>query len=281
MRFGKTIAAACFASFATLAAGPDAVADFPHRTDFLSAGCFTHVAPGLDARERANCIKNIKSRGYTHFYVYAYNEKDYGGPRFDFYTNPTGYRDILKEIKGAGLKPVVWLNPDDAIVNRKRSISELTDRMTDLIPYIDDLVSSYVLGLELNEYWAKSKVNTLGKHLRTLTNKKIAVHQTKGRWDFCRFAWCDYMMLQYGFGKTAAQIKDMTHRAMKGLDKPVVAAEYSRAREGENVHLGNAAVSVGARGFGNGGTPGCAGGGRSKGARCGGEVAASDDNGLQ
>jgi hypothetical protein len=261
MQLSKQISARCFGLLAALAVYPNTSAaqsgfDFPHKTDFLTAGCFTHVVPGLSPDQRTQCIQRIKSRGYTHFYVYAYNERDYGGPRFDFYADPPAYREILQEIKDAGLKPVVWLHPDDARINRGRTVAQLKARMSDLLPFIDDLVSSYVLGLELDEYWGKSKVDALGKHLNTLTNKKIAVHQIKGRWNLCRFAWCDYMMLQYGFGKTTNEIKTMTKRAINSLDKPVVAGEYSKSNEAVSVKLGDAAVSVGAKGFGNGGTPG-------------------------
>ena len=73
------------------------------------------------------------------------------------------------------------------------------------------------------------------------------------RWNLCRLAWCDYMMLQYGFGKTETQIETMTESAMNDLNKPVVAGEYSLSSERVSVKLGNAAVSVGAKGFGNGG----------------------------
>jgi hypothetical protein len=258
MRFVTLTATVILGLAAALTASPTIATaqsgfDFPHKTDFLTAGCFTHVVPGLNTAQRKSCINAIKKRGYTHFYVYAYNEKDYKGPRFDFYTNALTYRTILQEIREAGLKPVVWLHPDDAPTNRNRSIASLKARMSDLVPFIDPLVSSYVLGLELDEYWGKSKVDALGKHLNTLTKKKIAVHQVGGRWNLCRLAWCDYMMLQYGFGKNATQIKNMTKQAMNDLKKPVVAAEYSVSQEGASVKLGRAAVSVGAKGFGNGG----------------------------
>jgi hypothetical protein len=266
MQFAKQIATGCFGFLAALATAPSCSSaqsdfDLPHATDFLTAGCFTHVAPGLDPDQRASCIEGIKDRGYTHFYVYAYNENDYSGPSFDFYTDPPAYRDILQEIIDAGLKPVVWLHPDDAPINRVRTVAQLSARMSDLLPFIDDLVSSYVLGLELDEYWAQSKIDELGQHLDTLTDKKIAVHQLSGRWNVCRLAWCDYMMLQYGFGQTEDAIKTMTRRAIDSLQRPVVAAEYSLSDEAVSVSLGDAAVSVGASGFGNGGTPGAAAGG--------------------
>jgi hypothetical protein len=204
----------------------------PHQTDFLSAGCATHTFAGLNPSARATCLHNIKSRGYTHFYLYAYNEKDYGGPRFNYYNNPQTFRSYLQEIIGQGLAPVVWLVPDDAPVMRQRLASEVKQMLSQLVPQIDDLVSSYVLGLELDEYWGKARVDDLGRHLSTLTNKDIGVHMSPGRWDYCQLNWCDYLVLQYGFGKSASFISNLTKQARNSLGKPVVAGEYWRRSNG-------------------------------------------------
>jgi hypothetical protein len=199
----------------------------------------------------------MQERQYTHMYVYVANEDKKFSPVFDYYQNPPAFRSLLREIRQAGLLPVVWLNPDDSPVNAGRSVEALKARLNTLVPVIDDLVSSYVLGLELNEYLSFDESNRLGQHLNGLTTKKIAVHQTAGRWDYCRPGWCDYMLLQYGFGKSAAFVADMTKRAINALDKPVVAGEYNLSKTGEaNARkLGDAAMQAGAIGFGNGGTP--------------------------
>jgi hypothetical protein len=232
-----------------------ASADLAHQTDFLRADCLTHTYAGLSQSRRQNCLKQMKARDYTHIYVYPYNERDYGGPSFDFYKNPQGFLNILKEIKRAGLLPVVWLNPDDAPLNKARSVTEHKARLDALIPVIDGDVSSYVLGLEMNEYWSFSTADSLGKHLSGLTRKKIAVHQTPGRWDYCQKAsWCDYMVLQYGFGKTESAIAEMTRKALSALRRPVVAGEYNIKTEDHGQRLGDAAMQAGAVGFGNGGS---------------------------
>ncbi len=227
-----------------------------HQTDFLSAGCFTHTFAGLSASARSSCLNAIASRGYTHFYLYAYNENDYGGPSFNFYNDPLTFRARLQEIRDRGLAPVVWLVPDDAPVMANKSTSEIQAMMNQLIPQIDGLVSSYVLGLELDEYWSAGKVDDLGKHLRTLTDKMIGVHMVPGKWSYCKFGWCDYMVLQLGFGKSESFVKSMTSQAISDLGKPVVAGEYWRPQDGIDGgwHLGDAGVSAGASGFGNGGT---------------------------
>ena len=61
------------------------------------------------------------------------------------------------------------------------------------------------------------------------------------------------MVLQYGFGKTPEQIAAMTRDAIAALGKPVVAGEYNiTGSENTSRSLGNAALSAGAAGFGNG-----------------------------
>jgi hypothetical protein len=236
-------------------AAPPALLHLPHKTDFLGAGCKTHLYGGLSQTQRSGCRYAIKKRKYTHFYLYVYNEKDYGGPSFNYYAKPLAFRALLKELHAAGLMPVVWLVPDDAKTIHAKSTATLKAWMSNLIPNIDDLVSSYVLGLELDEYWPGSKVNALGLHLNTLTNKPIAVHQLKKQWGYAKLGWVDYMVLQYGFGESSSTIKQLTKQCMAALNKPVVAGEYALFDEKKGVPLGNAAVAVGASGFGNGGTP--------------------------
>ena len=232
-------------------------ADLPHQTDFLTAdgGLRTHTYPGQSPEIRARILNAMRARGYTHLYVYAYNEKDYGGPAFDMYGNPEAMRHALKEIIAAGLRPVVWLFPDDADRVHGESESALKGRLSKLVPAIDDLVSSYVLGLELDEYWSSSKVNALGSHLNGLTQKAIGTHQLPGHYNFAQMGWADYCVYQYGFGKSESQIASATRSVKGAVGKPVVAGEYEVNSEANAVKLGNAAVAAGAAGFGNGGTP--------------------------
>ena len=64
------------------------------------------------------------------------------------------------------------------------------------------------------------------------------------------------MVLQYGFGKNEDEIRSMTKQAISAIGKPVVAGEYAfNTPETVSIALGNAAVSAGSSGFGNGGTP--------------------------
>jgi len=196
----------------------------------------------------------MTSRGYTHFYLYAYNEYDYGGPSFDFFNNPSAFRGLLQELIQDGLAPVVWLVPDDAPRIHGMSASAVNGMLSQFVPGVQDLVSSFVVGLELDEYWSGSAVDAIGSHLRQLTSKPIAVHQLPGKWNYCEFSWCSYMILQYGFGNSGDHIDAMTRAAISALRKPVVAGEYETDNESHSVTLGDRGVSAGAAGFGNGGT---------------------------
>lgn len=253
---GDTLSADTLSPDATYDTQPvPTVPVLPHKTDFLNVGCRTHTYGGLGEAQRKACRNAVKQRGYTHFYLYAYNEKDYGGPRFDYFANPAGFAALLQELIDDGLAPVVWLFPDDAPTIHGVKIPALQAKISTLVPQIDHLVSSYCLGLELDEYWLGGKVDLLGAHLRALTSKQIAVHQVNGKWHYGKYAWVDYMILQYGFGKNASFIRQMTQQCKRELNKPVVAGEYALDDAPLGKKLGDAAVAAGAAGFGNGGTP--------------------------
>jgi len=235
---------------------PGSPGALPHATDFLTAGCRTHLYATFDAAERERCRTVLRQRSYTHIYVYAYNEHDYGGPSFDFFADPGRFRQLLAELKSSGLEPVVWLIPDDASSIAGMPAREIQTKLAAFVPAVDDLVSSYVLGLELDEYWLPAKVDSLGSRLSDLTSRPIAVHQLPGKWDYCAFSWCDYLILQYGFDKTPSDIHRMTSEVLAALGKPVVAGEYEVTDESKAIAFGNVGVAAGASGFGNGGTRG-------------------------
>ncbi|MGH8591369.1 MAG: hypothetical protein ACREXX_19255 [Gammaproteobacteria bacterium] len=224
-----------------------------HRGDFLTnpdcpRGTTGYVNATTGARDK--CRAGIKRKGYTHHYVsitsYIKN----------FYADPVAFKSRLQELVNDGIKPVVFLTSDTGAWKDK-SISAIKSDLTGFVPKIDGLVSSYALGIEIDEYWTASEAKAIGDHLQTITFKKIAGHQLPGRWNYCKgHYWCDYMILQYGFGKSESAVKSMTENAITDLHRPVVAGEYntlSIAPETQSVKLGNAAVSVGAVGFGNGG----------------------------
>lgn len=153
---------------------------------------------------------------------------------------------------------MVWLFPDDADTIHGKSADELKAKLSGFVPFVDDLVSSYVLALEADEYWGREKVMALGNHLNTLTNKPIGNHQKPGNFDYCvdqGSEWCDMMVYQYGWGKSTSEIYSTTANLIYALGgKKVIAGEYN-VDDGESLSyaLGHAALTAGAIGFGNGG----------------------------
>ena len=248
----------------------------PHKTDFLTfpycvnnpvggSYCGTTWYARASASQRSGYRSALKSstKNYTHVYL-SVTSSNAG---HNFYTNPSGFHAILKETVDDGIKPVVWLTSDSGTWKDK-PIADIQNDIKNLIQYtsggvsVDSMVNSYEIGLEANEYWTQAEVNSIANFLDNLTTKPLAMHQTPGRWDYCKGqAWCDYMILQYGFGKTEDQIKTMTTNAINDLGKPVVAGEYNSDEtvsgyEQISIRLGNAALTRCAAGFGNGATPG-------------------------
>ena len=227
----------------------------PHATDFLTlpvqSGNMVGTTwyPTATSANRAIARQQLKSRKYTHLYLSVASSSH------NYYSNPAGFRVFLHELNNDGIKPVVWLTSDTGSW-KDQSMTAIKTNLSSIIPQIDDLVNSYCMGIEIEEYWTEAEADQIGNHLESLTDKPIAVHQRAGVSSYCSGnSYCDYMIFQYGFGLTAAQIKTMTTNIISRLGKPVVAGEYNlQGTEALSISLGNAAVSVGASGFGNGGT---------------------------
>ena len=232
-----------------------------HQTDFLTAGFFTHLYPSFNNAERASVRTKMLASGYTHIYIYIMNQNDYGGPEFDFYQKPTDYLTLLKELNNSGLQPVVWLAPDDApdLVEQYHT-DELVSTWEQVIPLIDPYVSSYVLGLEMDEYWSDEEQNLLGTELNKLTEKTLFVHMRARIWEQVLLPWADGIIYQYGFGNSPEEIFQDTTLMLQRLEahpeKILIAGEYSfQQTEEESRSLGDAGINAGAQGFGNGGSP--------------------------
>ena len=234
-----------------------------HNTDFLTLRAadgrtlFTHEYAGYSDAQRAEVRRALKERGYTHIYLYAMNEGDYGGRTvFNWYRDPAGFRQILQELVDDGLAPVVWLAPDDAPNFHRDSAEVLPELWRSFIPAIDDLASSYVVGLEMDEYWSGSEQNDLGRHLNTLTEKPLFVHYRTGEWEGARAPWVDGIVYQYGSGVTEAEVRAQTRdliSELSPLGKTFIAGEYAyRVEEAYARRLGEAALEAGADGTGNG-----------------------------
>jgi len=231
----------------------------PHATDFLSMNsvcgndCGTTYFPTASASQRTAYINALKSRGYTHAYLSVTSSES----GHNFYNNPSGFKSLLEELVNAGIKPVVWLTSDTGSW-KDQSTSNIKSDLSNFIPVIDSLVNSYEVGLEANEYWSSSKIQEIGNHLDSLTNKPLAAHETPGRWSYCSQSWCDYMILQTNNPSqsiSGSEVARIVNNARASLGKPVVVGEYG-VNESTSIKLGDVALqNACAAGCGNGCTP--------------------------
>ena len=209
------------------------------------------------SKMRAAALAN----GDTHIYLYSRNGGDgfNGGPDFDLsiITPKPDWEVQLNTLNAAGLKPVMWLTPDDSPSITSQSLDAQKAHFSEIVRRFDDKVTAYVTCLECDEYWSAAKVNALVAHLKSITDKPVGVHLTsgigghKGNKEY--YANADYVYLQTGWDKTPAEITAMVKQAIAVTGKPVVASEYAKeSRSAAARALGDAACLAGAVGTGNG-----------------------------
>ena len=209
-------------------------------------------------------IRNAaKANGDTHIYLYSRNGGDgfNGGPNFDLsvITPKPDWEVQLDTLNASGLKPVMWLTPDDSPSITSQSLVSQKAHFDNIVNRFDSKVTGYVACLECDEYWSAAHVQNLVTHLKSKTNKPVGVHLTSGigghKGNTAYYANADYVFLQTGWNKTPAEITAMVKQAMAVTGKPVVASEYAvESRSAAARALGDAACLAGAIGTGNGRT---------------------------
>ena len=207
-------------------------------------------------RMRAAALAN----GDTHIYIYSRNAGDNFGSSFKNVSaiSPKPDWEVqLDTLNDIGLKPVIWLTPDDSPKITSQSLDAQKAHFSEIVRRFDDKVTGYVTCLECDEYWSAAKVNALVAHLKSITDKPVGVHLTsgigghKGNKEY--YANADYVYLQTGWDKTPAEITAMVKQAIAVTGKPVVASEYAKeSRSAAARALGDAACLAGAIGTGNG-----------------------------
>jgi len=194
-----------------------------------------------------------KANGDTHIYIYTRNAGDNGvGFNLGNISPQPDWETRLDELNNMGLKPVLWLTPDDSPSIVNQSMDAQKAHFTNMVNRFDSRVTGYVTCLECDEYWSAAQVQTLVAHLKSKTNKPVGVHLTPGmKKEY--FVNADYVFLQTGFNVSAEQVKAMVANAIAVTGKPVVASEYHKENRSTTARaLGDAACAAGAVGTGNG-----------------------------
>ena len=199
-----------------------------------------------------------KANGDTHIYLYTRNGGDNGGGfNLSSISPQPDWETRLDELNNIGLKPVLWLTPDDSKSITKQSMAAQQAHFSEMVRRFDSKVTGYVACLECDEYWSAAHVQNLVAHLKTKTDKPVGVHLTSGigghKGNTAYYANADYVFLQFGWNKTPAQVAAMVKQAIAVTGKPVVASEYAiESRTAAARALGDAACQAGAIGTGNG-----------------------------
>ena len=199
-----------------------------------------------------------KANGDTHIYIYTRNGGDNGGGyNLSSISPQPDWEARLDELNNIGLKPVLWLTPDDSKNITSQSMAAQKAHFDQIVTRFDSKVTGYVTCLECDEYWSPAQVQALVAHLKTKTDKPVGVHLTSGlgghKGNTAYYTNADYVFLQFGWDKTPAEITAMVKQAMIVTGKPVVASEYAHeSRKVTARALGDAACAAGAIGTGNG-----------------------------
>ncbi len=194
-----------------------------------------------------------KANGDTHIYLYTRNGGDNGGGfNLSAISPQPDWEARLDELNNMGLKPVLWLTPDDSPSIVNQSLDAQKAHFSNMVARFDSRVTGYVTCLECDEYWSAAQVQALVAHLKSQTTKPVGVHMTP-HFKAEYFANADYVFLQTGFNKTPEQVREMVAHAIAVTGKPVVASEYHlESRSATARALGDAACAAGAIGTGNG-----------------------------
>ena len=219
-----------------------------------------YLSDSWSAEERKHHRDRLLNNGDTHIDLYARATRGHlaGGvvnPNSDFLFR-------LRELRAEGLKPVLWLIPESKNGDHKASMDEHFAFIDKTVSSYDKEASAYVVCLECDEMFSPAEVNQMARHLKSKTDRPIAVHLAPGVGGFKRdteyYAEADYIYLQFGDHLSGDYVADtemavaMLKEALK-LGKPVVANEYSLYSESAQAKaLGDRLCAEGAVGTGNG-----------------------------
>jgi hypothetical protein len=234
--------------------------------NFLTSGAgFTHAyfSEKISDAQRLAMRSTTLQQGYNSIYIYLINQGDYGsltvtpyagcliGCGFDD-AKIARWRTELDKLIAAGIRPILWLFPDDSPSISSTGDSELKAYIAKMVAAFDSLPVMWVLGLEVDEYFAKSRSDYLGAYLQSLARNPVGVHQTPGRTDYMASAWVEFGVYQYGFGLDWTRIYSDTLTKKAALSgRPFIAGEYTLGDDAGGEVLGLAAAFAGAAGAGN------------------------------
>ena len=233
----------------------------------------TLLSPKVSQSQKEWVLNTLKNKGANSVNIYLLNQGDYGGEIVCPYKNDKWFAPELDIKKldqwesvfqcciNMGLHPIFWTAADDSPVIRdawKNKRQEVANIYMYLAWRFDKYALAWCVGLECNEWSNRGDTEFYGSILAACAKHPVGVHQTTGRWDYAQSPCFYFAMVQYGFGSknhsaSPSDVSNMTKKAMRELNKPVIACEYSRYGESSQAAAaGQAAIAAGAVGVCNG-----------------------------
>lgn len=220
-----------------------------HRASFLWDGANTRTlnfsSPHITDDQFAAMVARCNDNGDNAFYIYTgYNQADGPGAGYSIYTpahdiggklDRAAINRIRKRMEYAitrGLRIVGWIRADDSKAWSKVSAERHANLNRDCAEQFGDLVSLWVVGLELNEYSGKSEWISWVQQMKTFApGTPVAVHFTSGdKSNDALQTGADAYLVQYGFSMSADKCAGLTKtvRGKVGDNMAVIGSEYDK-----------------------------------------------------
>ncbi len=164
----------------------------PAKADFLNAGAPPNQFATtlnyyiLTASQQDELIAKALDRGYNTLMAYVRSRDLLSGPHgmkhYDLFADPERIVAGAKRLITAGLHPgLVFFSDDDKHWHQNTSTGQILGMFRALVPAVDEVISWYMLGIEINESRGAESQLELVHELKRLTDKPIALHWTGGR----------------------------------------------------------------------------------------------------
>lgn len=199
------------------------------------------LSPKMSNSKFNEYLSWMKGRGCNTAHLFVCNHKDgeYAGysiygSSFNLSIDNSSCNLMLSRINtilNSGLAVVLWLAADDDAGwnatmanndNAKKYINDLHSKGF-LNP---DLISTVVLGLEMNEYWNSSQVSAMKTALRTKWAGMVGTHCTSGNTQFQKYG--DIVFYQVAPGTNVNTIISQCNAIRTSTGKPVNMFEMER-----------------------------------------------------
>ena len=225
------------------------------RASFLFDGAGTRVmnilGRGWTRDKFREIVARCKANGDTHILLYTANWGDGPGGSGNarnqtsfYYSGFAGnvceyqlYEMVwrLRYCNEQGLTPILWLMADDSkSFIPYKDVPRLKKYASDMVENIPaDFYQEIVICLEVDEVSDKATMYAVAKHLQGITDKRIGLHMTSGKYDWAeKCPDIDVIWYQYGWLSSSDKLISETRKVLGKTTKPLVATEYRKGSNG-------------------------------------------------